>query len=71
MIPGGKKIRVVDRNKREFILKKCHYIAYKSVKQQMDSLSDGFHTVIPYDWIKIFSPEELEAALGGQSHIDL
>jgi hypothetical protein len=65
LIPNGKKIRVDDRNKWEFIVKKCHHMAYKCVKPQLDSLADGFHTVIPFEWIKLFSPEELEAALSG------
>lgn len=31
LIPNGKSIRVTDRNKDDFIVKKCHYIAYKCV----------------------------------------
>jgi len=31
LIPGGSKIRVTDRNKREFIIKKCHFIGVKAV----------------------------------------
>ena len=58
-------------NKWEFIAKKCHFMSYKIIKEQLDSLVDGFNSVIPYDWVKVFTPEELEAAISGQRVIDL
>jgi hypothetical protein len=33
LIPGGSKIRVTDKNKDDFIKKKCHYIGYKCVSE--------------------------------------
>ncbi len=69
--PGGKNIRVTDDNKQEFIRKKCYFIGYQCVSEQLQSLMEGFHKVIPSDWLKIFTSDELEAAICGNSHIDL
>lgn len=35
LIPGGTFVRVTDENKQEFIRKKCYYLAYKAVQEQM------------------------------------
>jgi hypothetical protein len=71
LIPGGTFIRVTDSNKKDFIEKKCHYIGYKAVHEQIQSLQEGFYKVIPKDWISIFNTDELEAAICGNHHIDL
>ena len=31
LVPGGNFMRVTDLNKKDFITKKCHFIAYKAV----------------------------------------
>lgn len=46
-------------------------MGYKCVSAQLKDLTDGFHKVIPQNWIQIFTPEELEAAICGNPHIDL
>jgi len=37
----------------------------------MQSLVEGFNKVIPHEWIKVFSSDEIEAAICGNAHIDL
>lgn len=71
LVPGGSANRVTNENKAEFIKLKCHYIAYKQSKSQLDSLTAGFYSVVPLDWISHLTPEELEAQLCGQNTIDL
>lgn len=39
--------------------------------EQLDSITEGFYSVIPHDWLSIFNSDELEAAICGQSFIDL
>lgn len=71
LIPGGSRIRVTDDNKADFIKKKCHYIGYKAVSEQLQSLQEGFNKVIPSSWVSLFTPDEIEAAICGNPHIDL
>jgi hypothetical protein len=71
LIPGGSKVRVTDLNKKDFMRKKCHFIAFKGVKDQLKSIVEGFNKVIPPKWVSVFNVEELEAAMCGNAHIDL
>jgi len=41
------------------------------VSDQLESLVEGFSKVIPLSWLKVFTSDELEAAICGNSHIDL
>lgn len=38
LIKGGSLIRVTDLNKQDFIRKKCHFIGYKCVSEQLQSM---------------------------------
>jgi hypothetical protein len=71
LIPGGNSVRVTDENKMDFIRKKCHYLSYLVVRDQLESLISGFNKVIPASWTKVFTSDELEAAICGNNHIDL
>lgn len=68
---NGSHVRVTDLNKSEFILKKCHYVAYKATQEQLQSLQEGFHKVIPVSWIALLNPDELEAAICGNPYINI
>jgi hypothetical protein len=71
LVPGGSRVRVTDVNKSDFIIKKCHFIGYKCVSDQLQSLQEGFYKVIPQHWISVLNTDELEAAICGNQHIDL
>jgi hypothetical protein len=62
---------VTNGNKHDFILKKSHFIGYKCVKEQVNNIVEGFHKVIPQEWVKVFTSDELEAAICGQQQIHL
>ena len=71
LIPNGSTVRVTDSNKTDFITKKCYYMSYKVVQEQLKSMQEGFYKVIPKDWISVFNTDELEALICGNQHIDL
>ena len=72
LIPDGSRVRVTDQNKEDFIKKKSHFIAYKCVKEQLDSLKEGFNKVIQQTWVSsVFTTDELEAAICGDPKISL
>jgi E3 ubiquitin-protein ligase NEDD4-like len=54
-----------------FIYLSVNFICYESVKQKVDCFIKGFYSVLPYDYIKIFTPEEFDFLLSGQTNIDL
>jgi E3 ubiquitin-protein ligase HUWE1 len=46
-------------------------ITYLSIKEKVDAIMNGFYSIIPYDVVSIFTPEEFDFLLSGQSEIDL
>jgi E3 ubiquitin-protein ligase HUWE1 len=65
LLPGGSSKRVTNENKHEFIRLKSHFIGYKCCKSQLDSLTEGFYSVVPFEWIAHLTVEELEVQLCG------
>ena len=52
---GGEGISVTQENKREFVQLSAQYRLYVSIKDQIESLSNGFYEIIPKDLITIVS----------------
>jgi E3 ubiquitin-protein ligase HUWE1 len=52
---GGEGISVTQENKREFVQLSAQYRLYISIKDQIESLSNGFYEIIPKDLITIVS----------------
>jgi hypothetical protein len=71
LIDNGKNILVKNNNKQLFINKVIELICYKSIEIELNSLKEGFATLIPFNYIKIFNIEELSFVLSGQSIINL
>jgi len=71
LIINGSYTKVTDDNKGDFIKKKCYYIGYLSIQDQLESMIEGFKSVIELQWIKPFTCQELEQVLCGQQFIDL
>ena len=52
---GGEGVSVTQENKREFVQLSAQYRLYVSIKDQIESLSNGFYEIIPKDLITIVS----------------
>ncbi|KAF9049777.1 hypothetical protein BJ165DRAFT_1608842 [Panaeolus papilionaceus] len=68
---GGETISVTQENKREFVQLSAQYRLYSSIKDQIESLSNGFYEIIPKDLITIFNEQELELLISGTPDIDV
>ena len=71
LINEGKNILVNNTNKNLFINKVVELICFKSIKEELISFKDGFISVIPINFINIFSIEEFNFVLSGQKIINL
>lgn len=71
LVPNGRNVYVDESNKKQFVAKVINLIAYDSVKPKLTALLKGFDSVISNDIISIFSPEEFDFILSGQTLIDL
>ena len=71
LIDGGSNILVNNENKNLFINKIIELICFKSIKDELQSFKNGFISIIPLNFIKIFSTEEFSFILNGQRKINL
>ena len=71
LTPGGKKIGVNEGNKFELIWVKIQFVSKEIVEAQLNSLKNGFFSLIKQKWIKDFKSDELELAIWGETNIDL
>ena len=71
LIKDGKNILVNNENKNLFINKVVELICFESIKEELLSFKDGFISVIPLNFINIFSVEEFNFILSGQTTINL
>ncbi|PFH51493.1 hypothetical protein AMATHDRAFT_58882 [Amanita thiersii Skay4041] len=68
---GGESIPVTQENKREYVQLSAQYRLYSSIKDQIESLLEGFYEIIPRDLITIFNEQELELLISGTPDIDV
>ena len=71
LIEGGRNILVNNENKNIFINKVVELICFNSIKYELQSFKNGFISIIPLNFIKIFSIEEFGFILYGQREINL
>ena len=71
LIDGGSNILVNNENKNLFVNKIIELICFKSIKKELKSFKNGFISIIPLNFIKIFTTEELSFILYGQKEINL
>lgn len=69
--PGGESVQVTQENRREYVQLSAQYRLYSSIKEQIESLSEGFYEIIPKDLITIFNEQELELLISGTPDIDV
>ena len=71
LIDGGSNILVNNENKNLFINKIIELICFKSIKDELQAFKNGFISIIPLNFIKIFTTEEFSFILYGQKEINL
>ena len=67
----GSKVLIKEHNKKLFVSKVVDLITYDSIKDRIDPFITGFRSIIPSNIIEIFTVEELDFLVSGQSTIDV
>ncbi|EPX73305.1 HECT-type ubiquitin ligase E3 Ptr1 [Schizosaccharomyces octosporus yFS286] len=70
LIPNGRNIPVTELNKHDYVNRMVDYKLVESVKDQLQSLLEGFSDIIPPNLIQIFNEQELELLISGLPEID-
>jgi E3 ubiquitin-protein ligase HUWE1 len=68
--PGGRSIEVCEENKIEFIELRSRF-EVSSIQEALETICEGFFSVVPKNLIERVSVEELEQLLCGNPTIDL
>ena len=63
--PGGKSIQVTSHNRIEYIHLMADYRLNKQIRSHCLSFKQGLANVIDLDWIRMFSPKELQVLISG------
>lgn len=67
---NGDKIPVTNDNLDEYIQDYVNYKLDTSVKAQFDCFAQGFRMICPLNMYSIFTPEELDMMISGESNYD-
>lgn len=67
----GNNIPVTNENKEEFVNLIAQYRLRGQIKEQLRALTEGFHSLLPVEILKLFSPSELDLLLCGLPTIDI
>ena len=71
LIDNGKNILLTNENKNLFVNKVVELICFESIKTEIRALKKGLISIIPLNFIKIFTIEEFNFILSGQQEINL
>uniref|UniRef100_H3DKG2 HECT-type E3 ubiquitin transferase n=1 Tax=Tetraodon nigroviridis TaxID=99883 RepID=H3DKG2_TETNG len=69
--PGGARIPVSEKNKKEYIERMVKWRIERGVAQQTESLVRGFYEVVDVRLVSVFDARELELVMAGTRSIDL
>ena len=70
-VENGSQIKVTNENKNEYVKYMIDYLTQNSIEYQNHNFFDGFDSLIPYNYIKIFTPNELDLIISGISLINV
>lgn len=72
LIPGGRSINVTNSNRISYIHHMAHFKMHRQIATQVAAFRTGFRSVIPPDWLSLFSGPEVQRLISGDnSPVDL
>ena len=69
LTPDGSNIKVDNNNKEQYILLKCEFMVKHFIKEQIESIRNGFEKLIPMSYLKDFNDHEFEYLCNGESYL--
>jgi len=72
LVPGGSQLRVTRANVHAYIHRLAHFKQNVETREQCRAVLTGFRTLVPVEWIRMFSTGELQLLISGDARkIDL
>eukprot|EP00375_Theileria_parva_P001919 XP_764594.1 ubiquitin-protein ligase [Theileria parva strain Muguga] len=67
LIPNGHNTRVTKQNLESFIHQFSNFKCNRMIESQCSAFLQGLSSIIPLEWLQMFSPSELELLISGSS----
>jgi E3 ubiquitin-protein ligase HUWE1 len=67
----GSLVKVTDENKEAYVRLIAHHRMTTCIKRQIEAFLEGFHALVPPEYVSIFDAQELELFISGLPDIDL
>ncbi|KAI8583264.1 hypothetical protein K450DRAFT_222752 [Umbelopsis ramanniana AG] len=64
---NGRNISVTNDNRIEYVYVMADYMLNQRIHEQTKAFIDGFRSIIADQWIRIFSPPELQRVISGEN----
>lgn len=71
LVDAGETVSVTDDNKEAYVLLRTEYEVYGGFSLAMESIKEGFFSVIPFEFLKGIGHEELNFMISGNPFINL
>uniref|UniRef100_A0A3B0NB42 HECT-type E3 ubiquitin transferase n=1 Tax=Theileria annulata TaxID=5874 RepID=A0A3B0NB42_THEAN len=69
LIPNGHNTRVTKQNVESFIHQFSNFKCNRMIESQCSAFLQGLSSIIPLEWLQMFSPSELELLISGSSEV--
>jgi ubiquitin-protein ligase E3 A len=67
---GGASRAVTGANRAEYVAARCNFVLQKSVEQSLGAFQRGFNKLLAGPTLRLFSPEDLELLVVGETELD-
>ena len=68
LVPGGRGINVTNSNRIAYIHQIAQFKMHTQIKKQVAAFVKGFRSIIPPDWLNLFSPPEVIRLISGDNN---
>lgn len=66
LVPNGSEVKVTRNNFWEYVMRYAHYKLNVEMWSAAMAFKEGMSELIPLEWIKLFSPRELQQLISGE-----
>ena len=69
LVPDGRRIKVTDGNKADYVNAYVRWRLATSVKEQLQHMVEGLHEVVPPGELSVFAADEMDYLLNGRGGV--
>jgi ubiquitin-protein ligase E3 B len=67
LVPGGRGVIVTNENRISYLHHVAHFRMHCQIREQTSAFTRGFRSIIPNDWLQLFSSPEVQRLISGDN----